>query len=1011
MSSSTRFGFRVLGPLAAFDDDTEVALGGPRQRLVLALLILEAGRAVPAERLVDQVWGDNAPSTGTGPLRTYIWQLRGLLTPVGTGAASSDRDSLVVSRDSGYLLDIHPGQVDSVQFEQFFSDARTAAASGQPERALTLLDDALGLWQGPAFGDLATTPALEAAAARLGQLELAAKELRAEMQLTTGRHLDVAAALGDLARANPARENLWVLLMTALYRSGRQRDALLCYQEARTVLADEMGIEPGPELRDLEQSILAQDPSLDWRPRTSTPGTTPDDVAGTADGDVPNNLPRELTSFVGRVAERAAVAEAVAESPLVTLTGTGGGGKTRLALAVARDLSAQFVDGVWFVDLAPITDGGLIPRAIAAPLGVDADQAGQLDHLCRAVADRRVLLLLDNCEHLVESVAKTIEELLLRCPSLSILATSREELRVTPELVWRVPTLSLPAEDTHEDAIAGSEAVQLFIERGRGALGGFSPDGEALDAVVKICRSLDGVPLALELAAALVGSLPVDDIASRLDDRLALLAEGRREGPERHRTLRATLDWSYELLDPPAQELFVELGVFVGDFTLAAAEAVTGCQSDPLATARHLGHLVRTSMIGCVTGSDGAERYRMLETMRQYAGDRLSEFGQAEDIYRAHARFYADLAAESERHVHGPAASDWLARISSEMPNLRAAVAWAFSNDDLETAVRLAGPLRWFFPRMGLLDEAADWLSVALDRRDELTPELLLNALTAASTVEFCRGEFGITLGLGEESTALARKLGDDRMLAVALIVHGAANVYAGNLTEAEGCFHEAEVLCARRGDRWGTAWMLTSWAAGSRRAGQFERSRRQLEEALAIFQDLHDRHGQLLPQINLAFTAQAAGGFTESLELATEAEQLATALGDRQLRHVSLCLLGRLELARGETSKARELLVRSIRDFPGAHSRLMVVIALEGLAELAGLAGNHRDSAALWGFSHRLRERSHIAASGSRSQELDDRLHLANDAIGAETLRLEIQRGETMDLHEALDLAIASTR
>jgi predicted ATPase/DNA-binding SARP family transcriptional activator len=1012
MFSSTSFDFRALGQLSVRCDVAEVPLGGPRQRLVLALLLLDAGKAVPAERLVDQVWGEEAPATGTGPKRTYVWQLRRRLDAAAEAAAESPAGpdgsdtTLLISRDAGYLLDIRPEQIDLVRFEKLFSDARTAAASSQPERALDLLDRALDLWRGPAFGDLATAPALEAAAARCDQLHLAAKELHAEMQLAIGKHVEVAAGIDALARANPARENLWALLMTALYRSGRQRDALLCFQEARTILVDEMGIEPGPELRDLEQRILSQDPALEWRPRGSPPRQTAGDEAETS--TVPNNLPRDLTSFVGRVAERAAVAEAVDDARLVTLTGTGGGGKTRLARAVAGDVATRFLDGVWFVDLAAVSDPSLIPRAVAEPLGVDADEAGQLDHLCRAIADRSVLLVLDNCEHLVDSVAKTVEELLLRCPSLFILATSREELRVTPELVWRVPTLSLPEPTDDEQIILESEAVQLFIERGRAALGGFAPSGDALEAVVKICRNLDGVALALELAAALVGSLPLDDIASRLDDRLALLAEGRREGPERHRTLRATLDWSFELLDEPAQDLFAQLGVFVGDFTLSAAEAVTGSESDPLGTARCLGHLVRTSMIGCLTGSDGAERYRMLETIRQYARE---QHGDCDDIHRSHARFYADLAAESERHVHGPAASEWLARVSSEMPNLRTAVAWAFSNDDLETAVRLAGPLRWFFPRMGLLDEAAGWLARALDRRDELTPELLLTGLTAASTVEFCRGEFGVTRSLGEESIELARKLGDSRMLAIALIVQGAAVVYEGDLERAEDCFQEAEVLCARRGDRWGTAWMLTSWAAGSRRAGQYERSRKQLDEALAIFRDLHDRHGQLLPLINLAFTAQAAGEFAEALELATEAERLATALGDRQLRHVALCLLGRLELARGDTDKARDLLVRSIRDFPGAHTRLMIAIALEGLAELAGLAGNHRDSAALWGFSHRLRERSHIAASGSRTQELDDRLHLSKDAIGAEALQLEIERGETMDLHDALDLAIASTR
>jgi predicted ATPase/DNA-binding SARP family transcriptional activator len=1018
--------FRVLGPLAVLRDGVDLALGGPRQRLVLALLLVNAGQLVPAERLVDDIWGEAGPTTRTGPLRTYVWQLRQLL--------GGDAAVTLQSRSSGYRLDIDRERIDSTIFEAGFAEARSFAASGRPWRALNALETAVSLWRGPAFGDLAIAAALQNEARRLDELLLAAKELRAELLLATGQHALVPAELGALARTHPERERLWALLMTALYRSGRQGEALRCFQEARARLVEDMGLEPGVELRDLEKAVLSQDPALDWQP----PGPAqrngaPDAFAGTTDAGAPtsleapstesmglHNLPRQLTSFIGRGAERAAIADALAGSRLVTLAGTGGSGKSRLALAVAGDLGPRFPEGVWFVDLAPVTDPALILRTIAGPLGVETDQADQLDQLCRRIGDGELLLVVDNCEHLVEAVAVAVEQLLERCAGLRILATSREEIRVGSEVVWRVPPLSLPGagngargEDEDEDLdqpFLGSEAVELFVERGRAALGSFAPRGEALEAVAEVCRRLDGIPLAIELAAALVGSLPVPDIAARLHDRFRLLDPGARKGVSRHRTLRATLDWSFDLLDEDSRRLFVQLGVFVGDFTLAAAETVAGRDAEPLAVVRGLGRLVVTSMVNCVAGSEGADRYRMLETIRQYAREKLDALDEAEAVHWRHAAYYAEFAAEAERHVHGAAGSTWLARVVSELPNLREAVAWAMGHDDVEMGLRLAGSLRWFFARMALLEEGARWLDEGLAHRADLSPELRLMGLTAASTVAWMRGDFSRTRDLGEEGIAVARQLGDQHQLAIALIVRGAAVVYEGDLERAEQCFKEAHGLCEQLGDRWGLAWMLTCWSVASRRSGRPAVALGQLEEALAIFRALHDRHGQVLPLVNLALAAQEMGDLDEAHRLASEAAAIATSLRDRQLQHVSLCVLGRVELSRGHLAAARDLLVHSIRGFPGGHNQLMVAIDLEGLAVLAVMAGHPDDAATVMGFTHQLRERWKITLSGNRAREVEDWRDAARDAIGVDRFDLEFDRGHALGFDDAVDLAEAAT-
>jgi predicted ATPase/DNA-binding SARP family transcriptional activator len=1023
---------RVLGRLVVARDGTELALGGRRQRLVLARLICDAGCVVPTEQLVDELWGAARPASGTGPLRTYVWQLRRLLgQQVAPGPdRPADESEVLVSQHTGYLLDIDRDRIDSVRFEGLLAAAR-AAASAQPERALDRLDDALGMWSGPVFGDLTGEPVLQAEVKRLDQLHLGADELRAELLLATGRETELVVEFGALAQAHPGRERLWAMLMIALYRSGRQADALRCFQEARARLLEEMGLEPGPELRELEQAILRQDPNLDGPHRLGPWLGGDDPVFGRSPVGAPNgarppmptdpepirhNLPRRLTSLVGRKAERATVAQLLERSRLVTLSGSGGCGKTRLALAVGEDVLARFADGVWFVDLSAVTHPDLVARVVADSLGGDQGPAGRLDNVCRCISDQEILLVLDNCEHLVEKVAEVAEELLARCGSLHILATSRAELRLGVESVWQVPGLGLPehqSDGQSDDAamLLASDAVQLFVERGRSALADFAPSGDALSAVARICRRLDGIPLAIELSAALVGSVPLADIAERLDDRLRLLTEGHRASLPRHRTLRATFDWSFDLLDQPAQRLFASLGVFVGSFSLQAAEAVTATTpSDPLAVARGLGHLVRTSMVECQSSRDGAQRYRLPEAIRQYAQDLLEHLDDADEIHRRHADHFIGFAEEGALHLHGPAASEWLRRGFVELPNLRSAAAWALSHDDIEVGMRLAGSLHWFFSRMALLDEAARWLDAGLQRRAELRLELQLKALNAAGSVALTRGEISRAIQLGEQGVALARDLDEAHELAVALMVRGAAAVWAGHHSRAVECLVEADRLSRRLGNPWTRAWMLTCRATATHYLGHTERAREQIDEALGIYRSLSDIHSQVLPFVSLALFSLEEGRADEARQLARVAVRLADVAQGRDAQHFALCMLGVVELLTGRLEQARDLLVRSVRDFPGSRNWLVVGRALDGLAGLSMLGGQPGQGALLLGFTTEVRRHRQISAPASWAGLLDEWLQKMRADLGSDDVEMKLARGRTMDLDDAIRLAENAT-
>ncbi|MGI5283206.1 BTAD domain-containing putative transcriptional regulator [Nonomuraea polychroma] len=645
--------FQILGPTTALGEDGEpVSLGGPRVRGLLTLLALHAGRIVGAEQLVDGMYGPRPPEGVANALQSQVSRLRRVLGK-----------DVVEFHPAGYRLVADPDDVDAHRFERLAQAGRQALEGGDPARAAALLREALELWRGAPLVD---APYAEAAATALEELRLAATEDRIQADLDLGRHRELVAELSRLIAAHPLRERLRAQLMRALYGSGRQAEALTVYDEARKILDEELGVEPGAELAAAHLAVLRADPAL-GAPAVRTPAQR-------------QGLRAQLTSFVGRAEELAQVGARLQAGRLVTLIGPGGAGKTRLAIEAAEREPGD----VCFVPLAPVSDEADVPVAVLTALDIrdpllhttDRPAVDPVTRLVTALADRKLLLVLDNCEHLIAATAELTDLLLASCPGLRVLATGREALGITGESILPLAPLRLPPPEV--DDPLDYPAVRLFADRAAAVQPGFAMDADNAAQVVRICRALDGLPLAIELAAARLRTLPVSEVAARLDDRFRLLARGSRTALPRHQTLRAVVAWSWDLLDESEQRLARRLSVFVGGARPEAAERVCGLPDDVLFS------LAEKSLVEVVGG-----RYRMLETIRAYCAERLAESGEVDTMRDAHTAYYLDLVLAADARLRTGAQMEWLARLDEESDDLNAAIRWATESGQLETALRL----------------------------------------------------------------------------------------------------------------------------------------------------------------------------------------------------------------------------------------------------------------------------------------------------------------------------------
>ncbi len=672
--------YRILGTTQAVrPDGTVVPVGGARLRALLTVLALRAGRTVPVGLLVEEVWDGDPPADATGAVQALVGRLRRAL---GADAVASD--------EGGYRLTAATDDIDLHRFERLAGEGLRALADGDPAKAATVLDDALALWRGGSA--LHGLPDRTAEAARVETRHLDVLRARHTAALALGEAERSLPELTALCDGHPLDEPLQALRLRALRDTGRTAEALAAYEEVRRLLADRLGSDPGTELRALHAELL--------RPETPAPPARPGSGA-------PGNLRARLTSFVGREADIEAIRADLSAARLVTLLGPGGAGKTRLSQEAAETVRAAHPDGVWLAELAPVDAPDAVPEAVLTAVGarqtvlygagaegmraVTDRHSDPVDRLAEHCGPRRMLLILDNCEHVVEAAARLVETLLERCPGLTVLATSREPLGVRGESLRPVEPLPEPV------------ALRLLAERGAAARPGFRPDDDP-EACAEICRRLDGLPLAIELAAARLRMLTPRQIADRLDDRFRLLTSGSRTALPRQQTLRAVVDWSWELLDAGERDVLCRLSVFAGGCDLTAAEAVCGP-----AALDALGSLVDKSLVvAAPSGGDGM-RYRLLETVAEYAGERLDESGGRDDAERAHLTYYRELARTTEPLLRGPRQVEAVARLEREYENVRTALRHAVVRRDEQEALCIVLSLVWYWQMRDLRIEARNW--------------------------------------------------------------------------------------------------------------------------------------------------------------------------------------------------------------------------------------------------------------------------------------------------------------
>jgi predicted ATPase/DNA-binding SARP family transcriptional activator len=796
--------FGILGPFEVVDDrGRQLAIGGRKPSATLAILIARRGEPVSVERLADELWGERAPATAAKTVQVYISRLRKALGK-----------DLLQTRGQGYVLSLGREQLDADRFDRLASEGRDALVGGDPLTANARLCEALGLWRGEPLTDFCYEPFAQAAIARLEEAHLTAVEDRIDADLALGRHSHLVGELEALVRAQPRRERLRAQLMLALYRSRRHSDALETYRLARHALVEELGIEPGRQLRELHQGILEQHPGLDLATAPPTPVTTQ------AAGLPPTNLPPRARRLLGRDRELTDLRELLTAhaAPLVTVSGIGGSGKTLLALAVGSELLAWASGGVFLVRLAAIRDRDSVLPMIAEAVGVtDQSEASLPEALARRLGQQPTLLILDNLEQLVDA-ASLITDLATDAPELRVLVTSQVPLRVRSERVFTLGPLN------REDAIT------LFIERAQARDRRFEPVREERDAVERICALLDDTPLAIELAAARMQSLAPTGLLERLEQPLRLLTRSDRDAPERQRSLRAAIDWTYGLLAPGQKELFAWLGVCAGPMPLSAVEAIAGPDRDP-SVLDHLDALIDASLVRRQAQGPPGPRFFMPQALRDYACERLRETDEEQSVRRRHAEHVATV-------VHAGRFWKWhttpreRADLEALAQEVRPAVAWARVHDAaLHVRLCAAAGLYWIY--RGVISEAQDELQTAFDCGEGSPAErawvttllakcrqLASNDDKAVDLVEQARqawrqvaDERERALGLGdliwvyrwaspeqalalaEDALSLLRRTGDSALILRGLVFFAQALVEVDELSRAWTVLEEAETL------------------------------------------------------------------------------------------------------------------------------------------------------------------------------------------------------------------------
>ena len=962
--------FRILGPLEVDEAGRAIPIVSGRQRALLAILLVHANRPVSTDRLIDELWGEHPPASVRKGLQVLVSRLRKTL---GKGSAR------LATQPDGYLLHVEPGELDLDRCERLGRQGREALARGDCRPAAEQLREALGLWRGPPLAEFAFESFAQAEIGRLEELRLALLEDRIDADLACGTHATLVGELEALVAEHPLRERLRRQLILALYRSGRQADALEAYREARTVLDEELGLEPTPALRELEHAILTHDPSL----RAPTPPRPS-----------VSRLPVPPTPTLGRDDDRRAIAELLLQEDhrLVTLTGPGGVGKTRLAVDVARQLEPRFPDGAWLVSLAATAQGEHVPSAIAQGLDLTLVR-GESPTVAteRFLGPKRGLLLLDNFEHVLEATP-IVSDLLAGCPGLRVLATSREPLQLQAEHRYAVTPLPVP-EDGVPEAVTRAPAGALFVERAHSRDRAFELTAANAGAIASVCRRVDGLPLAVELAAARMAVLGPEQLDARLAQVLDALGSGPRDAPARQRTLRATIEWSHRLLNAPEAEAFARFAAFAGGATVEAAEEITG------ADVAVLEGLVEKSLLSHESG-----RLVMLETIRAYASELLERDEGSSNVRLRHCCHYVGLAERAIPNLRTHAEAEWMRRLDAESDNFRAALDWALSHDQPGLGVRLAGWLGEYWDLRGASAEGVRWLKAAIDAAG---PNVPLDDLARAYRAEVVlledqgawHGSRAESLSIASKAVALSRRAGDPAGIAAALL-HLSAFVQ-DDPERVKALAEEALPYARTAGHEVLIADALAIRAVNS----PISDVEAQVAEIGALYRKVGDIHGIAGLYSYAGYVAIAQGRYEHAAVFLDQTLELAERSGEPFRVILAFGNLGLASLFTGDLENARAHFGDELRLCREHAVHWMAAEGLAGLGAVAACRNEAERAARLLGAAESLAQ----VLSDPVGAKLEQQFFApARERIGEERWRAAYADGARLGFEDAVSLALS---
>ena len=906
---------QLLGELQVRLSGTVIPVLPGRQRLLLARLALAEGQFVQVAQLIDDLWEDRPPDSATNALQVYVSALRKLLGPTA-----------IRTRGRSYALD-GTAVIDTAQFRQEITAGLSAAPSPGAPTASDTLERGLSRWNGRPCQDLDEVAFVLAARVRLVDLYLSGMEAWAATRIGQGAARETVPQLRNLAADHPYREGIHAQLIIALAAAGRQVEALAAYADIRTALAEEFGVDPGDGLQAAHAAVL----------RNELPVPPPEPTAGRSVRRAMNNLPVALTSFVGREAETSAIADSLANARLVTLTGPGGCGKTRLAINVAEALRERYPHGIWLVELGARTDADEVQQAVAVVLGVgDTPAYALIETLIEHLQDRRLLVILDNCEHLAWACADFSASVLANCPDVRILATSRTPLGIPGEIEWAVSPLDVPdlLHIPPLGRLGEYSSVRLFVDRASAVLAGFTLMESNAAAVAAICARLAGIPLALELAAARVRALSVTQVASRLDEQLALLSDTARHGPPRQRTLRQTMDWSFDLLTSTERALFARLSVFAGSFSLEAAEELAADDGDGLEV---FSRLVVHSLVA-VERDEDSTRYRLLEPLRQYAATRLADRNESDGIQAWHAAYYVRMAEVAEENLEGgPGQAGWFRLLEKEWDNLLAALRELTGRADMTSVARLISALWRFFLIQGSLRDGRRLIEQAL-AHPSVAGSVRARALRTCGIFTHELSDYEQAAQHYEESLDLFRSVGTPKDAAGVLANLGLLAADQSQFGRAARLMEESLQMRRALNDVLEIALSLDNLGMLALDQGDVPRARGLLEESVEMFRQGHDKMGESVALNNLSRVAMRHGDWDQALALSRRGLELNRELGGQWGTSDCLQRLGEIAAGKAQLVEAAGLLSAAamLREYTGEvlsaadeaeHQKLLAVI------------------------------------------------------------------------------------